>query len=103
MAEVVSFVDRDIFNLFRGGGIGHQHIRCHLKAFAEDAGLNDQTLPHYNANWETDNLDDGSELGALGSEDEEDVGDDLETDSDVEPQGPGPEDEEALDDDDLGF
>ncbi|KAJ3979000.1 hypothetical protein F5890DRAFT_1645967 [Lentinula detonsa] len=47
-------------------------------------------------------LDDGSELGALGSEDEEDVGDDLETDSDVEPQGPGPEDEEALDDDDLG-
>ncbi|KAJ3753135.1 hypothetical protein EV360DRAFT_74757, partial [Lentinula raphanica] len=108
------FVDRDIFNLFRGGGIGHQHIRHHLKAFAEDAGLNDQTLPHYNANWETDSesseededesdSEDGSELGSLGSEDEEEVEDDSEIDSDVEPQGVGPEDEEALDDDDLGF
>ncbi|KAJ3825959.1 hypothetical protein F5880DRAFT_1610641 [Lentinula raphanica] len=44
------FVDRDMMMLFRGGGIGHQHLRKHLRLFAVDAGLDKQLLPVYDEN-----------------------------------------------------
>ncbi|KAE9389208.1 hypothetical protein BT96DRAFT_1025149 [Gymnopus androsaceus JB14] len=109
------FGDRDLFNLFRGGGIGHQHLRAFLKAFAEDAGLNDQVLPRYHSDWETD--DEGDE--DIQSDDSESVSSGVDDDEEAEErsnssaseeesehsQDFGPEDEEGdwEDDDSLNF
>ena len=62
-----------------GGGIGHQHLREHLREFAIDAGLVDQDLPAYDSDGDTvideqDRDEEGDESSSSNEElDEEDV------------------------------
>ena len=114
-----------------GGGIGHQHLREHLREFAIDAGLVDQDLPAYDSDGDTvideqdrDEEGDGSssneELdeedvlsnnsdGSLDNDEEDPVDDDEEDPADDDEEDPaddaegwlGPEDGEERTEEDV--
>ncbi|KAE9391048.1 hypothetical protein BT96DRAFT_1001736 [Gymnopus androsaceus JB14] len=99
------FPDRDTFALFLGGGIGHQHLREHLREFAIDAGLTvtrkgDESSSSNEELDEEDVLSDNSD-GSL-DDDEEDPADDDEEDPADDAEGwLGPEDGEERTEEDV--
>ncbi|KAE9391050.1 hypothetical protein BT96DRAFT_1062353 [Gymnopus androsaceus JB14] len=104
------FPDRDTFALFLGGGIGHQHLREHLREFAIDAGLVDQDLPAYDSDGDTvideqDRDEEGDESSSSNEElDEEDVlSDNSDGSLDDDEEDPADDDEEDPADDAEGW